>query len=169
MKHDGGKARPDLLPFPDFEITDDRLDLGHAYEALKIWFHGAPFKLEVAIPRAELQYVARVLGFGAAKYVPRGWEAGIAYSRIFAAAARHAEAHARGDYLDEESGLPHASHFWCNVLFLVVFTARGRTDLDDRPTAHPAVRARLDRLQTLVAGIGSGIHVDPTPKPGKDN
>lgn len=128
-KKDAGKVRMDLLPFGEFG-TDDTLD--EAYLALQQWWARATEHLLVCVPRAALPGVAAVLTFGAAKYEPRGWEKGIAFSRVFAAAARHAEAHRRGELTDPESGLPHADHFWCNVVFIETFETRGRTDLDDR-------------------------------------
>jgi hypothetical protein len=166
-KLDGGKPRMDLIPYPDLHIIDIAVPVDTMYEALQLWFYGAPFALTMPIPRNELVGVATVLGFGAAKYAPRGWEKGIEFSRVFSAAARHAEAWARGELLDPESGYPHAWHFWCNVVFIVTFTSRGRTDLDDRPPAHPSVRSQIDGMTTLRAQI-DGI-MSPGPNPAKPN
>lgn len=149
-RKNAGKARYDLIPWADIRVTDNWIPVEAAYDALKLWFTGAPTPLDVPIPRAELRGVAGVLAFGAAKYAPRNWEKGLPYSETFAAAARHAEAVAFGDAIDPESGQLHASHFWCNFLFLVVFSSRNRTDLDDRPPASPATRAKLDRMQAMI-------------------
>lgn len=169
-KYDGGKARLDLVPYPDLHILDIDVPVATMYEALQLWFHGAPFALSMPIPRNQLVGIATVLGFGAAKYGERNWETpGLVYSRLFAAAARHAEAWARGELLDPESGLPHSWHFWCNVVFIVTFTARGRTDLDDRPPAHPSVTSQIDRTVALAAQVSDLGTMSPGPDPAKPN
>lgn len=147
IKRDSGKARMDLLPWQEFTLFEGRVPVPTMYDALQRWWVGAPFSMANldVVPRVELAGVATVLAFGAAKYQPRGWEAGIPYSRVFAAACRHAEALHRGERIDSESGLAHDHHFWCNVLFLVVFARRNRTDLDDRPAPVPAVADALAR------------------------
>ena len=70
------------------------------------------------LPFAALEDVARVLEYGAAKYQPQGWRhvAG-GHDRYVAAALRHLHAHAGGETLDEESGLPHLAHAACSILF----------------------------------------------------
>lgn len=159
QKKDAGKPRFDLLPWGDFTVVDrdDRVDT--AFEALAVWWSGRPFEYSMRIPRRQLAGIAAVLSFGAAKYEPRGWEKGIPYSKIFAAAARHADAVARGEHIDAESGLTHESHFWCNALFLAVYQARKRSDLDDRPEASAATREKLDRMEALVAQLSGASPV----------
>lgn len=160
QKLDAGKPRPDLIPWAEIDVTSQDFPIDQTFAGLQLWWTGRPYALELSIPRRQLPYLARVLAFGAAKYAARGWEAGIQFSRLFAAAARHAQAHAAGEYLDAESGLPHESHFWCNVLFLVVLTARGRAaDLDDRPEASASTREKLDRMQALVAQLSGASPV----------
>jgi len=153
QKKDAGKPRWDLFPFADVSVTDQDYRVQDVFDSLKLWWTGRPYGLEVAIPARQLPYLVRVLSFGAAKYSPRGWEAGIPFSRVFAAAARHASAHLAGEYLDEETGLPHESHLWCNVLFLVVFSARGREDLDDRPEPSAETTKALDQMKALMAQL----------------
>ena len=70
------------------------------------------------LPFAALEDVARVLEFGAKKYQPQGWrrvEDG--HGRYVRAALRHLHAHAGGEVLDAESGLPHLAHAACSILF----------------------------------------------------
>jgi hypothetical protein len=153
QKHDGGKPRHDLIPWAEISPTRDDYSVQQVVDALVLWWTGRPFDFGVSVPARQLPGVAAVLGFGAAKYAPRGWEKGIEYSRVFAAAMRHALAHQAGETLDAESGLPHEAHLWCNVVFLLAFTARGRTDLDDRPAPAAASRDRLDRMQAFVAQV----------------
>src|SRR6266403_5346522 len=77
--------------------------------------------------------VVKILTFGAGKYGDRNWERGIVYSRLFAATVRHLSAWWRRDDLDPESGRSHLAHVLCCVAFILTFTLRGRTDLDNRP------------------------------------
>lgn len=78
--------------------------------------------------------VVRVLQFGANKYRERGWEDGIQFSRVYGAIQRHAVAWFQDREDDDpETGLSHLAHLGCEVLFLLAFVVRGRTDLDDRP------------------------------------
>lgn len=171
QKKDAGKARFDLVPWGDFTVSDDRRsdDVFGVLDALKIWWSGKPFEYSPHIPRRQLPGIASVLTFGAAKYESRGWEKGITYSRVFAAAARHAYALASGQHIDPESGLPHEAHFWCNVLFLAVYTSRGRKDLDDRPTASAQTRARLDAMEALVAQATGAVPMSKDGTTGKAN
>jgi len=169
LKKDAGKPALDLVPFPDLVLTDSDVPVETMYGALQAWYYGAPLALTLPIPRRHIPGMAAVLGFGAAKYQPRGWEVGIPYSRVFAAAARHAEADYRGEALDPETGFPHAWHFWCNVMFLVTYAARGRADLDDRPPASPRVRDMLDRIAAFAAQTtGNGV-MAPGPNPAAKN
>lgn len=168
QKLDQGKPRYDLLPWADFTCTDDRYTVSAVYVALKIWWTGRPHQLDLSVPSIQLQGVASVLGFGAAKYSPRGWEGGIDYSRVFAAACRHAEAVGRGEHVDSESGLAHESHFWCNVLFLLVFSARRRVDLDDRPEASSTSVEVLDRLRMRIDALAGRTAVSAAGLVGSD-
>lgn len=163
QKRDAGKTRLDLVPWNEFDAIAVNHTVEAVDQALKVWWSGRPHPLDFSIPARQIPGIARVLTFGAAKYAPRGWELGIQYSRVFAAACRHAERIQAGEFLDEESGLLHESHFWCNVLFLVVFTARGREDLDDRPDPAPASLAYLERVRSLIAGLTGVSASDPAP------
>lgn len=153
LKKDTGKTRYDLVPWGELAVTDADFSVEAVLSALQTWWTGKPFALQLPLPRRQLLGLAAVLTMGAAKYEPRAWEKGIAFSRVFAAACRHAYAHLAGDGVDPESGLPHENHLWANVVFLVTFTARGRTDLDDRPEASASTKARLDLLQALGAQL----------------
>jgi len=84
------------------------------------------------IPRAALDQIAKVLGFGKEKYAAHNWRKGIVYSRLIAAALRHITAYNDGEDLDPESGLSHVAHALCCLSFLSTFIAEKRTELDDR-------------------------------------
>lgn len=150
---DAGKSALELIPWSEIHITDFRTPVRLMAAALQTWWCAAPTKLESSIPQVELLGIGDVLGFGARKYAPRNWEKGLPFSRIIAPALRHALRLDLGERLDPESRLPHESHFWCNVLFLVVFTRRGRTDLDDRPAADASVLERINANRTQDAGL----------------
>lgn len=78
-----------------------------------------------------LEHVAQVLTFGAKKYDAHNWRLGIAVSRLIGAAYRHLGAINRGEDLDPESGLSHAAHLGCCIMFLD-WHLNHRKDLDDR-------------------------------------
>lgn len=62
------------------------------------------------LPANAVLQVAAVMTFGAKKYGPFNYLKGIAYTRLIAAGLRHAFAILRGEWTDEESGLPHYAH-----------------------------------------------------------
>lgn len=75
--------------------------------------------------------VGDVLTFGAKKYDAHNWRGGIKYSRLIAATLRHLFAIMRGEDVDVESGLSHAYHIGCDIMFLS-WMMNHRKDLDDR-------------------------------------
>lgn len=77
--------------------------------------------------------IVDVLTFGAEKYGDRNWEAGMGWSRCYAAALRHLTAWHAGEDSDSESGLSHLAHAGCCVVFLLAYQARS-IGTDDRPT-----------------------------------
>lgn len=78
-----------------------------------------------------LTEVAKVMTFGKQKYSAHNWRGGIAYSRLLAAALRHTLSFMGGEDKDPETGLSHAAHAICCLMFLVEFTVT-KPDLDDR-------------------------------------
>lgn len=77
-----------------------------------------------------MQGTAAVLTHGAAKYGAHNWRKGLSWSRLIGSTLRHLLAFASGDYVDEESKLPHIDHVAANIMFLQEFY-RTRKDLDD--------------------------------------
>ena len=90
------------------------------------------YRLDLLDP-ISLQGTASVLSFGAEKYSPDGWRAGIEYRRIYAALMRHMMAWWNGEDLDPETGLSHIHHAACNIMFLQNYIETGREELDNRP------------------------------------
>ena len=89
------------------------------------------------LPTRPLEAVARVLDFGAKKYAPDNWRAGIAYSRVYGAVLRHVWAWWRGETLDPESGQHHLACACTELMFLLEYElgpdASRRERCDDRP------------------------------------
>jgi hypothetical protein len=74
------------------------------------------------VPPNALNDVVKVLTHGAQKYDRNNWQ----YlenldSRYFAASQRHMWALQRGETLDEETGIHHAAHAICCMMFLLEF------------------------------------------------
>lgn len=89
-----------------------------------------PFDL---IPPELLFSIADILKFGASKYAPRNWEAGMDWSRVFAALQRHMWAWWGGEDLDPETGKSHLWHAGCCIAFLIAYEQR-KIGKDDRPS-----------------------------------
>lgn len=90
---------------------------------------GGKLPLDLLDPIA-LEGLAAVLQFGAKKYASHNWRGGIHYSRLIAALLRHTFAIVRGQYIDEESQLPHIDHVQCCAMFLSNMM-KTRPDLND--------------------------------------
>lgn len=71
------------------------------------------------LPLRVIEYVVRVLTFGAKKYGDNNWQkVARAQERYYAAAMRHLSAWQAGEVADSESGLPHLAHAACCLMFL---------------------------------------------------
>lgn len=77
-----------------------------------------------------LEGLAKVLTFGAQKYAAHNWRGGLAYSRLVASMLRHLGEIQKGNYVDDESGLPHIDHLGCCWMFLSNMMAT-RPDMND--------------------------------------
>ena len=96
------------------------------------------------IPPELLFAVGRILTYGADKYGDRNWEAGMKWSRVFAAMMRHMWSWWAGKgpttksflfgELDDETGYSHLWHAGCCVAFLIAYEERGVGE-DDRHNA----------------------------------
>lgn len=81
-------------------------------------FDDAKPMMDLIPPHME-EEVARVLTFGAQKYAPDNWrKVPNLRKRYIAAAKRHINALVKGEQLDPESGLHHAAHAVCCLMFL---------------------------------------------------
>ena len=70
------------------------------------------------LPWRQVDDVVRVLTHGAEKYGDYNWQ-GVEEQRYKDALGRHISAFMEGEYLDEETGLPHLAHAVCNCLFIM--------------------------------------------------
>ena len=98
-KADGGKLQWHLFPFDAVEWPVPTTRSEELATILRSWWMGRlQCSLCEALPHVlgpeDYEGAVRVLEFGAAKYAPRNWEQGIAYSRLFSAAMRHLNAEA---------------------------------------------------------------------------
>jgi hypothetical protein len=99
------------------------------------------------LPYDAVEEIVRVLDFGAKKYSPRGWEAGMSWSRCYAPTIRHLTKWWQGQDIDPETGISHLAHAACNILFLLAYSKRGMgtylnrddTEMDDRPSEAPII------------------------------
>jgi hypothetical protein len=152
-------------------------------EAKAGWEAGG-VKHDSAKPRFDLidsyamEQLAEVLTFGAIKYAAHNWRKGIAYSRLIAAAMRHIHAFNEGQDCDNETGLPHAAHAMCCMMFLT-WMQYNRSDMDDRwvdndPSRQPvegtpkekSLREELaDHLDDMINSDLSAKGVDKSPSP----
>ena len=71
------------------------------------------------LPTEPVEEIVKVLMFGAKKYGDDNWKSvGNGKERYYNAAMRHLAEYAKGNLLDEESGLTHTAHAGCCLLFL---------------------------------------------------
>lgn len=171
VKHDGGKARFDLIPPEGWDALygvslyadgQDKKPWGELYNSavwgLTDWWGSAGASnnlLHIALANiADLasqeadqsayygvgfwgtapvvgKGIAEILAHGAAKYGDRNWEAGMNWSRVYAAVLRHLWDW-RVDPLDPETGKSHLWHALCGIIFLITYEQRG-IGHDDRP------------------------------------
>jgi Domain of unknown function (DUF5664) len=145
-RYNAGKMRVDLLP----------LRVLHAYHSNHFYAGPAPWRnhaLNCLLMLAEWQergevddlYVAmsalpntweaccQVFEYGSRKYTSFNWAKGMAWSIPLACAVRHLlKIIEDGQIHDDESGLPHVGHVYCNLCMLLTYHATYREG-DDRP------------------------------------
>lgn len=68
--------------------------------------------------------IVLVLAFGAQKYRERGWEEGMAWSRVYSALQRHLTAWWMREGVDPDTGYSHLWHAGCCVCFLIAYELR---------------------------------------------
>jgi hypothetical protein len=113
------------------------------------------------VPTSATFALAEILESGKAKYGPRNWEQGIAWSRVYASAIRHLLRWFNGEDLDPESGRSHLKHALCNVAFLVEYLET-HPELDDRPKCQTAKSTEIKPLTAQTVSTIQNVNVTPT-------
>lgn len=141
-RYNDGKAPHELLPLISVGKTlHGGTKLGNALVALGEYQCSAEFRhltdaayfVQTMVGvRQAMDDVARVLDYGRNKYAAWNWAKGMAWSIPLACASRHLLSVANGEWLDQESGLPHYAHALCNILMLATF-ARTYPEGNDLP------------------------------------
>ena len=149
-----GKLRWDLLPYEVVELLLKKYQDSQDTVSTKLlilrafvswWYQRGSlesvlFLLEKITPTeiytpkevTYFQTVSEVLQYGASKYNDRNWERGMLWSQCYNSGMRHLIESLHGKIRDEESDLPHLSHFLCNIFFLVEY-AKTCPEFDNRP------------------------------------
>lgn len=104
-------------------IRERKAEPGRRYDVGKLRFDLVPPEWERAL--------AEVLTRGASKYSERNWEAGMSYSRCYAAVRRHLNAFWSGKDVDAESGLHHLAHAAWGCLAILSYV-KTHPEFDDR-------------------------------------
>lgn len=71
------------------------------------------------VPPKTVEFLAKVLTYGAKKYKPNNWRKTKEPDRYIAATMRHIEAYRMGEKIDPESKLEHLAHALTNICFLL--------------------------------------------------
>jgi len=99
-------------------MTEKRIGAPMDLSEAGIKYDGEKPDMDLLPPLMELE-VAKVLTFGAGKYSAENWrKVPNLKSRYRAAAKRHINAMRRGEVRDPESGLLHAAHAVCCLMFI---------------------------------------------------
>ena len=145
LRYNKGKTVLHLLPleyFSDIEIIPGKNIARRISYMLVNWYmdDGSTRCLKQVLNMLEDECgigaveIAKVLNAGSEKYEPRNWEKGMSWTVCYDCALRHLnKMHLESLTADDDdSGLPHAAHAACNVLFLLTYMHRF-PELDDRP------------------------------------
>jgi hypothetical protein len=73
------------------------------------------------VPTELIEGIAQVMMMGEQKYGRNNWKKGLSFTETFDSLQRHLLAYQKGEYVDQESGLPHLYHAGANLAFLCYF------------------------------------------------
>ena len=97
------------------------------------------------VPPGMFSKVVEVFTFGAHKYAPDNWKLlDEAEDRTYSAAMRHLDKMRDGEWLDEETGLPHAAHAITEIIFWW-WHHDNKEKKDVRSTARSSRRGGISR------------------------
>ena len=100
--------------------------------ALAKWQEGEYKPLDNVLSFNCLEGACRVFEYGAKKYAAWNWAKGMQWSVPLGCALRHMQAVLDGEFIDDESGLPHIDHVFSNLVMLDYFETH-YPEGDDRP------------------------------------
>lgn len=106
-------------------------------------------RLDLLPPRA-LEFVGQVLRHGAVKYPPGNYLNCEDPSRYVGPIVRHTVKHMRGEFTDDETGLPHLAHALASGLFALELYLRGREDAFTMGNYFAIVRKRASGRGVVV-------------------
>jgi len=135
-----GKAPLDLIPVSVWRSkwrtamaqSVDGEQLMDIMYALESWQAGDYKAFNSLLAFNDLEGACRVFEYGAKKYAAWNWAKGMAWSVPLGCALRHMQAVLDGEFIDDESGLPHLDHVLCNIIMLDFFEDT-YPEGDDRP------------------------------------
>ena len=87
------------------------------------------------IPIEAHEQIAKVFGFGAAKYGMNNWRKDLSetdWSRTYSSIQRHLNAFWQGEDADPESGFSHLAHAATQIMILMTAVNEGDKSCDDR-------------------------------------
>jgi hypothetical protein len=106
------------------------------------------------IPRRPLIALAKVYAIGAAKYAPRGWEAGMEWSRVVDPLFRHLLKWMTGEKYDPVDGQHHlASVAWAALTLMEYETTHPELDDLARDRIAPEVTQLPDDIVDVEPGL----------------
>jgi len=138
-----------VSPFPNIPAPEESKGSGLKYDADKL-------RLDL-IPPEIIQMLGEVFTYGGKKYGEGNWEKGLSEDRLIGAARRHELAFAKGEEIDQDSGLPHLAHAAWNLL--IAQTLRERAKLENMTRA-----AREKMLGIKTRKMGSCVVQDQQEK-----
>lgn len=100
--------------------------------ALEKWQEGDDQILNQMMVGIDLDGAVQVFEYGAKKYAEWNWAKGMKWSVPLGCALRHIYAILLGAGADEESGIDHIHHVYCNIIMLQYFQKHYQQG-DDRP------------------------------------
>lgn len=94
-----------------------------------------------------IEDMAYALESGEKKYGKDNWKQDLGYSRVLDAARRHIAALERGEELDSESGLSHAVHAACSLMYIHYYQHHGGYDDRRFKQGVPQMREDTDNAE----------------------
>lgn len=102
------------------------------------------------IPPEWVWALGDVLTRGAAKYAPRNWERGMAWSKMIGCSLRHIYKFAMGERYDPETGCHHLAMGAWNLLSLMTYDLRGIGENDLPSIEHVAAMNGLHDTGSVI-------------------